>query len=462
MTDTSPVTDDLANLGGRLEGQLITAETSGYEEARMVADLSFDRRPLAIVKAASVNDVVATVNFARESGLTLAVRGGGHSLAGHGTCDDGLVLDLSAMKAIVVDPAARTARVQGGATSGDLVGPAHEHGLALSTGDTSSVGLGGLATGGGIGFMVRKNGLAIDNMLSAQVVTADGRVLTASENENPDLFWAVRGGGGNFGVVTEFEFRLAEAGNLLCGGLVLPASREVVRGVLDCAVNAPDDLTIIMNLAKAPPAPFIPPEWLGKLVCLVLVCWTGDPSEGEKVIAPIRELAEPVADMVSVMPYPAIYNFTAEAAQPAPNVVRSLFAHEISDATIDHAISAIGGGDMPMNMFQFRVMGGAMSRVPVDATAFSHRDVQYQATIITLWEDLSDDYATYEAWADALWEKIRGDMSGSYVNFIDDEDDQRVEDAYSAETFKRLTEIKAKYDPANLFRLNQNIKPASK
>jgi FAD/FMN-containing dehydrogenase len=450
---------DLKALQGRLTGDAIDAASEAYNTARKVFDITVDRRPLAIVRAATTADVVEAVLFVRRHDLPLAVRSGAHSLAGYGTVDGGIVVDLSAMRGVTIDPQTRTARVQPGATSGDLAGPAHAYGLALSTGDASTVGLGGLTTGGGIGFMVRKYGLAVDNLLSAEVVTADGRVRTASATENPDLFWAIRGGGGNFGIITEFTFQLAPVGQVLGGALVLPATREVIRGYLDYIAVAPDDLTTITNFMHAPPAPFIPEDRLGEPVMMILVCWTGDMEEGERVIAPLRALATPVADTVAPIPYPVIYNYTEESTKPHGVAIRSMYANEISDETIDAIIAGMEVATSPVSMVQFRGLGGAMARVPVDATAFAHRDKQYQVTVLGLWQDPNDDQTPHRAWAESLWQKIRHDASGVYVNFLSKEGQARIRDAYPSATYERLVGVKRAYDPSNFFRLNQNIDP---
>jgi FAD/FMN-containing dehydrogenase len=291
-------TDNLSALSGRISGDVIVSHDPRYDTARQVMIFSVDRRPLAIVRAANAHDVAEAVTYARAYDLPLAVRSGGHSIAGSSMIDDGIVIDLSGMKDVAIDPETRTARVGAGATSGDLAGPASMHNLALSTGDTSSVGIGGLTLGGGIGFMVRKHGLTIDNLLAAQVVTAAGEIVTVSADQHPDLFWAIRGGGGNFGIVTEFTFRLAPVSQILGGVLMLPATREVLRGYLDYAPTAPDDLTTIANLMHAPPAPFVPPDRVGTPVLMILVCWTGDLAAGERALAPLRALATPVAEAV--------------------------------------------------------------------------------------------------------------------------------------------------------------------
>jgi FAD/FMN-containing dehydrogenase len=307
--------------------------------------------------------------------------------------------------------------------------------------------------------MARKYGLAIDNLLSAQVVTAWGELVTASASENEDLFWAIRGGGGNFGVITEFEFQMAPVGQVLGGALVLPATREVLRGYLDYAADAPDDLTTIVFVMHAPPAPFIPEDRIGELVVLVAVCWTGDIEEGQRALEPLRALATPVADAVAPMPYPVIYQLTQAAAQPHAAVVRSMFAQEHSDATLDAVIDAMTNATSPFSMVQFRGQGGAIARVGNDETAFSHRDKRYFTTVLGLWLDAAEDAAPHTAWANSLWDQIKGEATGVYVNFLGDEGDDRVREAYPAATLERLIEAKRKWDPDNVFRFNQNIRP---
>ncbi len=451
--------DQFRALRAQLSGQIITADSADYDTSRATALFGPDRRPLAVVRAATPQDVAATVRFARAHLLPLAVRSGGHSVAHLSVITGAVVADLSGMKQVSIDPEARIARVQAGATSGDLAGPAHAHGLALSTGDTSSVGMGGLTTGGGIGFMVRKYGLAIDNLLAAQVVTAEGEIITASETEHPDLFWAIRGGGGNFGIVTEFTYRLAPVGQVLAGVLLLPATREVLRGYLEYAVGAPEELTTIANVMYAPPAPFVPAERVGELVLLILVCWTGDEADGQRALAPLRALAAPVAEFVRMMPYPAIYTFTAPQAEPHAAAIRSMFADDLSDAALDAVLAAMRQPSSPFSLVQFRGLGGAMARVPVDATAFAHRRQPLLVAIIGLWVDPAEETTRHTAWTEALWHAIRAEGSGVYVNFLQNEGAERVHEAYPSATYARLAEIKATYDPKNLFCFNQNIVP---
>ncbi|GBD16795.1 Mitomycin radical oxidase [bacterium HR26] len=451
---------DLRPLEQRLRGTLLRPGMPAYDSARQLMNRAVTRRPAAIAQVADTQDVVEVVRFARDHGLPLGVRSGGHSPAGHGMADDALVVDLSGMKRVTIDPDSRLARVEAGVTSGELAAVTQPRGLAISTGDTSSVGFGGLATGGGIGFMVRKYGLTIDNLVAAQVVTASGKLVTASEREHPDLFWAIRGGGGNFGIVTEFTLRLAEVGQILGGDLVLPASREVIRGYLDYVAGAPDELTTIANLMHAPPAPYIPEARVGEVVLSILATWAGDESEGQRALAPLRALAEPVADTVGLMPYPAMFNFTAHQAVPIPHCIRHAFAYQVSDAVVDAALDAVEHASSPLSMLQFRGLGGAMARVEAEATAFAHRDARYMVTALALWMDESEDATPHRAWMDSVWPTIRAAGAGAYVNFLEDEGHERIREAYPLPTLARLAEVKRAYDPHNMFRYNQNIAPA--
>ncbi|HMO58823.1 MAG TPA: FAD-binding oxidoreductase [Roseiflexaceae bacterium] len=451
--------DQFESLREQLAGQLITSADFEFDTARRTIYINLDCRPLAIIHAANAADVAATVRFARDHELPLAVRSGGHSLAHYSVIDDAVIADLSQMKRVIIDPERRIAHVQPGATSGHLAGPANAHGLALTTGDTHSVGMGGLTTGGGIGFMVRRYGLAIDSLLAAQVVTADGEVVTTSAEEHPDLFWAIRGGGGNFGIITEFTYRLAPVDHVLGGMLCLPATREVIRGYLDYVVAAPEDLTTITNLMYAPPAPFVPEERVGELILGIFFVWTGTAEDGERALAPLRALAAPVAESVQWMPYPGIYEYTAFAAEPHAASIRSMFADELSDAAINAILEAMHQASSPYSLVQLRGLGGALARIPADATAFAHRHQRYFVAIIGLWIDADEDAAPHIVWTESLWRKLRPEGDGVYVNFLEREGEARVRDAYPPATYARLVEIKRKYDPQNLFRFNQNIKP---
>jgi FAD/FMN-containing dehydrogenase len=310
--------------------------------------------------------------------------------------------------------------------------------------------------------MARAHGLAIDHLLAAEVVTAAGDIVTASADAHADLFWAIRGGGGNAGIVTEFVFRLVPTGQILGGELILPASRDVLRGYLDYAADAPGDLTTIANLMHAPPAPHVPADRVGEMVLSILVCWTGDIGAGERALAPLRALATPVADAVAPIPYPEIYRFTAHQAEPHAASVRMMFADALSDATLDAALDAMARSTSPFSLIQFRGLGGALACVADDATAYAHRQRRYFVAVIGLWLDPAQDAAPHKAWTAALWETIRHEGRGVYVNFLEREGAARVHEAYPPATFARLSAIKRRYDPENLFRFNQNVPPASR
>jgi len=449
----------LKALAGRIAGEVITREHAAYDAARAVFNRAVDRQPGAIVRVADAVDVSEAVRYARAHGLEIAVRSGGHSIAGFSTADDAVVVDLSGLRNFRIDPMKETVWVQPGVTTGDLMGPASELGFALTTGDASSVGLGGLTLGGGIGWLVRKHGLTIDSLIAAEVVTADGTIVRASETEHADLFWAIRGGGGNFGIVTAFEFRLARVSMVLGGALVLPATPEVLRGYLEYARNAPDELTTITMMMAAPPAPFVPAEKVGTLSLMILVCYEGDLDEGQRVVAPLRALAEPIADAVAPIPYPVMYRFTEESTKPAGVHIRSAFTHEISDAFIERSIELAGAAPSPGAAVQFRPLGGAMGRVPAGATAFAHRDAGYLVAVLGLWQDAATEASAREAWVESVWAHLAPLSTGVYSNFLGNEGEARLREAYPEVTYRRLAEVKRTYDPENVFHLNQNIKP---
>ncbi len=449
--------DQLATqaLQARLLGEIIQPGDEEYEVARRVHALNHDRRPALIVRAVDAGDVIRAVEFARARELPLAVRSGGHSVSGHSTVDGGVVVDLSGMKSLSIDPVQRTAWVQPGATSQDLFQAAEPYGLGLSTGDTASVGLGGLTLGGGIGWMVRSQGLTLDNLLSVELVTADGRIIVASEEQHPELFWGLRGGGGNFGIATAFEFRLHPVGTILGGALLLPATPEVLRGYAEYAPTAPDELTTNSFLMHVPPFPPFPPEIHGKLVLLVGVCYVGDHEEGQKAIDPLRAIATPVADMIGPMPYSGLFALTEMGSHPHPATIRSGYMTELSDEAIGLLLEHYEQNPAPMAMVNLRGLGGAMGRIPSDATAFAHRDKSIFMAIINIGMEEAD-----VAWTVGLWEKLQPFTSGVYVNFLDDEGEERTREAYMPATYERLAQIKRRYDPTNVFKLNQNIRPA--
>ncbi len=430
-----------------------------YDQARQVRQALADRYPLAIVRARTAAEVARVVSFAREHQLPLAVRSGGHSLSGKGMADGAIVIDLSAMNELSIDPGSGIAQAGPGVTSGQLAQLAQESGLALSTGDVSSVGLGGLTLGGGIGYLVRKYGLTIDHLISAQVVTADGQVIEASAEEHPDLFWALRGGGGNFGIVTRFRYRLQPAGIVVGGALVLPATKEVLRGYIEYASQAPDELTTISALTHLPPAPFIPEAEQGKLAFAILLVALGEREQAERLVEPLRRLARPIADATGPMPYPAIYQFSEEATHRSFMSTRSMFARTVPDAALEAMIEHTAQAASFMHMLQVRVLGGAMARVPVGATAFAHRDKPFMVSVLNEWHDPAETAAQTD-WTETAWQALRGYGSGVYVNFLEDEGEGRIHEAYPPETYARLAAVKRQYDPTNLFRLNQNIGPA--
>jgi FAD/FMN-containing dehydrogenase len=451
---------DLEAFETGLTGTILLPGSHGYDEARLVHHAQADGRPALIVRAADAGDVARTVSLARESGLTLSVRGGGHSIVGFGTNDGGIVLDLGAMKGLHIDPDRRLAWAQPGLTAGEYTAAAAAHGLATPFGDTASVGIAGLTLGGGIGWLVRKHGLTIDALQAVEIVTADGRQVTASEDSHPDLFWAVRGGGGNFGVVTRFQFKLFPVGEVLGGALFLPATKTTLQALAPIAAAAPEELSTISFLMHIPPAPFVPAELIGAPSLVVMFVWAGDAQEGQAALAPFRAAAQPLIDMAMPMPYPGIYQFTAAGEQRGFAVHASRFVTELDDDAIETMLAANAAPSSPMAMIQLRVLGGAMARVAADATAFAHRSAPILATVIVPFDDPATEPAQ-RAWADRVSSALAPRDAGVYANFLEDEGDERIHAAYPAGTYERLADVKRRYDPANVFRMNQNIRPAA-
>jgi FAD/FMN-containing dehydrogenase len=457
MSDTT-LTIPLAELRAAAGGAVITPADGEYEQARTVFYRQFDRRPAAIVRPESARAVARIVSLARESSTELAVRSGGHSLAGHGVSDGGIVLDLRALTAMEIDADTHTARAQTGLTAAEYTRMAGEQGLATGFGDTGVVGIGGLTLGGGVGFLSRLHGLTIDDLLAAEIVTADGEVLQTDEESHPDLFWAIRGGGGNFGVATRFTFRLHELPSIVGGMLMLPATPEVIRSFVTAAHEAPDELSAIANVMVAPPMPFLPEAAHGKLVIMALVCYAGDADAGERAVATFRALAEPVADLVRPMAYPEIYELGPPPPPPNHDAARSFFLEDVDTSAAEAIVEHVRASTAQMAVAQLRVLGGAVARVPSDATAFAHRDRRIMVALGAVWEN-GDDSPDHEAWVDGLARALERGEPGVYVNFVGDEGEARVHEAYPGKTWDRLAKIKAEYDPTNLFRLNQNIEP---
>ena len=451
---------DIAAFSAGITGAVIRPDDEAYEAARQVHNATIDRRPALIVQAATTADVARTVAFARDSGLDLAVRGGSHSLAGYGTSEGGIVLDLGSMKGLHIDPDRRLAWAQAGLTAGEYTAAAAAHGLATPFGDTGSVGIAGLTLGGGIGWLARKHGLAIDALVSVELVTADGQVITASETEHSDLFWAVRGGGGNFGVVTRFQFKLYPVGNVLGGMLMMPLTRDVLRSLVPIASAAPDALTTISMVMPVPPLPFVPEALHFQQVLAVMFVFDGDPEDGQRAIQPFRDVATPLFEMVQPMPYVGIYELMKAAEGRTPGVHRSVFLDALDDAAVDTILQRMSAPTSPMAMTQIRVLGGRMAEVPSDATAFAHRDAPVMVVLITLFEDPAEK-PVHEAWTHAFYEELRPRSVGVYSNFLEAEGEARIREAYPTATYERLADVKRRYDPTNLFRLNQNIRPTT-
>ena len=457
MTTQTTTSDAIDRLRDGFHGRIVTAEDSDFEALMTVLVTPPDTRPLAIARAADVDDVRHAIGVARATGLDLAVRAGGHSGVGFGIVDGGIVLDLRDLDGIDIDAKARTAWAGGGVTAAAYTAAAAEHGLATGFGDTGSVGIGGLITGGGIGYLVRKHGLTIDNLLAAEVVTADGTVHVVDADHEPDLFWAIRGGGGNFGVVTRFQLRLHDLPEVTGGMLILPATPETVAGFLEAAAAAPDELSTIANVMPCPPMPFVPEEHHGELVVFGMLCYAGPPDQGLPVLAPFRALAEPIADMLGPTTYPTFFPPDDPDYHPTA-VARTIFLDALDRPSIDRLVEHLVTFDAPMRVAQLRVLGGAAARVPNDATAYAHRDRKIMGAIAAFYEG-DADRPVKQAWVDATASDLPL-APGQYVNFVNDEGEAGVRAAYPGATYDRLASIKAQYDPANLFHQNQNVPPA--
>lgn len=447
-----------------LKGTVLTQGSPGYGEARTVWNAMIDRRPRLIVRCASAGDVIKSVQFATAHGLLIAVRGGGHNIAGNAICDDGLVIDLSQMKSVRVDPEARRARVEPGATLADLDRETQAFGLAVPTGINSTTGVAGLTLGGGFGWITRKFGLTIDNLLSAEVVTADGKLVRASAKENGDLFWALRGGGGNFGVVTAFEFELHPLGPTVLAGLVvhpLADAANILKDYRRIVKSAPDELTCWVVMRKAPPLPFLPAEWHGREILALAMCYAGDIKAGETAMAELRSLGKPIADVIGPTPFTGWQAAFDPLLTPgARNYWKSHDFVQLSDGAIELLIDASHNLPGPECEIFIAHVGGAAGRVPLEASAFPQRDAHFVMNVHTRWRESSMDEA-YIGWARKLFAAAAPHASGTaYVNFMPGDEADRVEAAYG-NNYRRLAGIKRRYDPANLFRMNQNVRPAA-
>jgi len=411
-----------------------------------------------VVKVADATDIVRVISLARETGLPLAVRSGGHSGAGHSVVDDGIVLDLRDMRRLDIDVDGRTAWAESGLTAAEYTTAAGEHGLATGFGDTGSVGIGGLTLGGGVGYLVRRYGLTIDSLLAAEIVTADGQHLRIDADTHQDLFWAIRGGGGNFGVVTRLQFRLHDIGTMVGGMLILPATADTVAAFIAEAEAAPEGLSTIANIMPCPPVPFVPEEFHGRLVILGILCHVGSVEDGERAVAPFRSIDAPITDLVQPQPYPAIYVPDDPDYHPLA-VARTMFVDRIDRSVAGTIVERLEASDAAMRVAQLRVLGGAMARVPDDATAFAHRRSRIMVNVAAFYEG-PNDRPIREQWVADTVSALQQDDQGAYVNFLVDEGEARVHAAYPGATWDRLAAIKRRYDPTNLFRLNQNVPPA--
>ena len=448
----------LTSLSG-VTGRVITPHDPAYDRARTVFYGGIDKRPSAIVRVTTSNDVRRVIATARNEGLELAVRSGGHSIVGHSATDGGLVIDLRDMASVDVDPAGRTAWVETGATAYQVTDALSKHGLVIGFGDAGSVGVGGITLNGGIGFLVRKFGMTIDSVLAAEVVTADGRHLRVDAEHEPDLFWAIRGGGGNFGVATRIRFRLHPLPHFTGGILILPATPETIAAFAAASMAGPEELSTIGNVMPAPPMPFLPPEVHGRLVILAFIAFAGDDAAAARAIAPFRALATPLADMVKPGPYLAMYPPEDPNYRPTA-VARTMFVNGINlDAarTIHEYLST---SDATMRVAQLRVLGGAMARIRADATAYAHRSKPMLVNVAAFYQG-DADREVRRTWVHEFANALQPRDQGAYVGFLTDDGPARIRSAYPGATWDRLTRIKAAYDPDNLFRLNQNIVPGS-
>jgi hypothetical protein len=453
----------LDDLESSFAGELVQPGSADFDERRAIWNGSIDRRPAVIARCAGADDVSAAVGFARRTGLPLAVRGGGHSFPGMSVCDDGIVADLGPMTGISVDPERRTARAQAGVLLGELDQATQAHGLAVPAGIVTHTGLAGLTLGGGIGWLHRKHGLTIDQLLSAEVITADGELVRASESENADLFWGIRGGGGNFGVVTEFEFRLNPLGPQVVAGPVfwpMEESPQVLRFYRQWIAEAPDELMTIVIHRKAPEVSFVPPEVQGRLVVAVVCCHSGSVEEGEKAVAPLKAFGSPVLDLCEPKP------FLEHQAMFDPSFphgrwyyMRACDVAELSDEVIDITVDHSMRIRSPLTAFPIWQMGGAVSRVGEDETAFNGRGAGYTFNITAATAGL-EGFGEERQWVRDFWSALEPHQTGGvYVNFLMSEGEERVRDAYGAQKYDRLKKLKRRWDPDNLFRLNQNIPP---
>jgi FAD/FMN-containing dehydrogenase len=456
QTDAAPLDPATVDaFRSSLRGQFLQQGDADYDAARQVWNAMVDRRPALIARCAGTADVIAAIRFASEQGLAISVKGGGHSAAGKAVCDGGLMIDLSHMDGIRVDPIRRTARAEGGVTWGAFDRETQAFGLATTGGIVPTTGVGGLTLGGGLGYLMRRFGLACDNLLSADVVTADGQLLTASQDEHPDLFWGLRGGGGNFGVVTSFEYHLHPVGPTVLGGFVFhpfAQAREVARFYREFTTAAPDELTTYLAFATSPD---------GDPVAAFIVCYCGPVETGETVIKPLRDFGSPLADTIGPLPYTEVQAFGAPLYPPGRlNYWKSNFLDDLSDEAIAVLIAQFAAVPSPLSAVAIEHLGGAVARVDPDATAFGDRSAPYSVVITGEWVDTVESERNVQ-WVRDCWQALQPYAKETvYINYLDAGDDARVQSAYRPQTYQRLVTLKQQYDPDNVFRLNPNIPPA--
>jgi hypothetical protein len=447
----------------RFRGALLRPGEEGYTEARRVWNGAIDRRPALIARCAGADDVVEVVRFAREREVPVSVRGGGHAVAGHAVCDGGVMIDLSLMKAVRVDPEARTARAAGGLLWSELDRATSPAGLATTGGIISHTGIGGLTLGGGLGHLMRKHGLTVDNLIAVDLVTADGERLYVDGETEPELFWGLRGGGGNFGIATAFEYRLHPVGPLVLGGPMfwaLDDAPQVLRFLREFMPEAPDELGVSLAMMPAPPLPFLPPERFGTPVVGLVIAWAGDLDEGQRTLAPLRRIGAPLADVVRPIPYLALQSMLDGGAPHGRHYYwKSHRLETFSDETIEILVERVASCTSPFAQINGWAMGGAVSRVAADETAVGEREVGFDVSLAVGWAPSDPDPDRHRAWSRDGWEALGEQSSGVYANFISDEGAAGVEAAYG-DRLARLTALKDRYDPENVFRMNANVEPS--
>ncbi|HEY1278014.1 MAG TPA: FAD-binding oxidoreductase [Thermoleophilaceae bacterium] len=463
-TTVAAATIDLDRLRDYMRGPVIAPDDEGYDAARAIWNGAIDRRPACVARCTGVADVVAAVRFARERDLLVAVRSGGHGVGGHAVCDDGLVIDLSPMKGIRVDPVAHTAGAEAGVLWGELDRETQLHGLATVGGIVTHTGIGGLTLGGGIGWLTRKHGSTVDNLLSADLVTAEGELLVTSEDENPDLFWGIRGGGGNFGVVTSFDFRVHPVGPIVLAGPIvhpLEDAREVLGFYREFIATAPDELTTILYLRVAPPVPYLPEAVHGKPIVTVGACYAGEPEDGIDVVRPLKEFGNPIVDLLEPRPYTALQSMSDPAVPHGWHYYwKSVELPPLTDGAIDTLVEHASALTSPKSYCIVFQLGGALGRVGPGEAAFSQRSAAHNVNINAVWTEDDPESERHVAWARDFFSAMRPHAGGRvYLNFLGDEGAERVRQAYGAANHERLIELKRAYDPTNFFRLNQNIAP---